>query len=245
MLSQFSRSELIFGKSSTEILKNSRVAVFGIGGVGSYIAEALARAGVGAIDIIDADRVNLTNINRQLIALHSTEGMLKTDVCEARIRDINPQCNVVKHDMFYLPECDFDFSVYDYVADAIDTVTGKIDIAVKCAAAGVRLISSMGTGNKTDPTAFKVADIYDTKVCPLARVMRSELKRRKVTSLKVVYSEETPHPQDREALEEYLAQSGDTVKNSIPGSNPFVPPVAGLIIASEIIKDLINKDDAI
>ena len=245
MLSQFSRSELIFGKSSTEILKNSRVAVFGIGGVGSYIAEALARAGVGAIDIIDADRVNLTNINRQLIALHSTDGMLKTDVCEARIRDINPQCNVVKHDMFYLPECDFDFSVYDYVADAIDTVTGKIDIAVKCAAAGVRLISSMGTGNKTDPTAFKVADIYDTKVCPLARVMRSELKRRKVTSLKVVYSEETPHPQDREALEEYLAQSGDTVKNSIPGSNPFVPPVAGLIIASEIIKDLINKDDAI
>ncbi|MBO5008437.1 MAG: tRNA threonylcarbamoyladenosine dehydratase [Clostridia bacterium] len=245
MLSQFSRSELIFGKSSTEILKNSRVAVFGIGGVGSYIAEALARAGVGAIDIIDADRVNLTNINRQLIALHSTEGMLKTDVCEARIRDINPQCNVVKHDMFYLPECDFDFSVYDYVADAIDTVTGKIDIAVKCAAAGVRLISSMGTGNKTDPTAFKVADIYDTKVCPLARVMRSELKKRKVTSLKVVYSEETPHPQDREALEEYLAQSGDTVKNSIPGSNPFVPPVAGLIIASEIIKDLINKDDAI
>lgn len=245
MLSQFSRSELIFGKSSTEILKNSRVAVFGIGGVGSYIAEALARAGVGAIDIIDADRVNLTNINRQLIALHSTEGMLKTDVCEERIRDINPQCNVVKHDMFYLPECDFDFSVYDYVADAIDTVTGKIDIAVKCAAAGVRLISSMGTGNKTDPTAFKVADIYDTKVCPLARVMRSELKKRKVTSLKVVYSEETPHPQDREALEEYLAQSGDTVKNSIPGSNPFVPPVAGLIIASEIIKDLINKDDAI
>ncbi len=245
MLSQFSRSELIFGKSSTEILKNSRVAVFGVGGVGSYIVEALARAGVGSIDVIDSDRVNITNINRQLVATHSTVGMLKTDVCEARIRDINPGCTVVKHDMFYLPECDFDFSVYDYVADAIDTVTGKIDIAVKCAAGGVRLISSMGTGNKTDPTGFKVADIYHTKVCPLARVMRSELKKRGVNSLKVVYSEETPRTQDSEALREYLANTSGEVKNSIPGSNPFVPPVAGFVIASEIIKDLINKDDAI
>lgn len=239
MLSQFSRSELIYGKEAVSKLNNSKVCLFGLGGVGGYTLEALARAGVGTIHIVDNDTVNVTNINRQLIALHSTVGKLKTDVWEERIKDINPGCNVIKHSCFYLPETedDFSFNDYDYVIDAIDTVTGKIDLAVKCHDAGVPLISSMGTGNKTDPTAFKVADIYSTKVCPLARVMRNELKKRNIPSLKVVYSEEPPKAQDAEALEEYR-RYGDSSANSVPGSNSFVPPVAGLIIASEVIKDL-------
>ena len=245
MLSQFSRSELIFGKNATNCLNSAKVAVFGLGGVGGYVVEALARAGLGNIDLIDDDCVNLTNINRQIIALHSTIGMKKTDAFEKRILDINPKCNVVKHDCFYLPETSgqFNFNDYDYVVDAIDTVTGKIDLAVKCNEMGVKIISSMGTGNKTDPTAFKVADIYSTGVCPLARVMRTELKKRGVAKLKVVYSEETPLPQDKEALEEYRLYQTDSKKNSVPGSNSFVPPVAGLIIASEVIKDLIKEVD--
>ena len=243
MLSQFSRTELVFGKDATLKLQNSRVALFGLGGVGGYVLEALARAGVGTLDIVDSDTINLTNINRQLIALHSTLGMLKTDAWENRIKDINPACRVIKHDCFYLPgnSSQFEFEKYDYVVDAIDTVTGKIELAVQCFNSGVDIISSMGTGNKTDPTAFKVADIYSTKVCPLARVMRNELKKRNIPGLKVVYSEEAPCVQDAAALKEYLENTPDGGKNSVPGSNPFVPPAAGLIIASEVIKDLIKR----
>ena len=242
MLSQFSRSELIFGKEFTNILKGTRVAVFGLGGVGSYVAEALARAGVGAIDVIDSDTVNLTNINRQLIALHSTLGQNKTDVCEKRIKDINPDCVVTKHNTFYLPENadDFDLSQYSYVIDAIDTVSAKIELAVRCSLLGVKIISSMGTGNKTDPFAFKISDIYKTNVCPLARVMRAELKKRNIAALKVVYSEETPVKPDEEALMEYRQKSPDG-KNSVPGSNSFVPACAGLLIASYVIKELTNN----
>ena len=243
MLNQFSRSELIFGKEATHTLSGSRVAVFGLGGVGGYVVEALARMGIGTLDIIDSDCVNVTNINRQIIALHSTVGQKKTDAFEKRIKDINPLCTVNKHDVFYLPEMagDFDFGVYDYVVDAVDTVSAKIDIAVRCTSLGVRVISSMGTGNKTDPTALKVADIYDTKVCPLARAMRSELKKRGVPALKVVYSEESPTEQDSEALLEYKENTPDFNGRAVPGSNAFVPPAAGLIIASEVIKDLIFR----
>lgn len=242
MLSEFSRSELIFGKEATEKLKNSKVALFGLGGVGGYVLEALARSGVGHIEIVDNDKVNLTNINRQIIAVHSALGMLKTDAWEKRIKDINPKCTVVKHDLFYLPdnEDNFDFKNFDYVIDAVDTMSAKIDLAVRCERENVPIISSMGTGNKIDPTLFKVADIYETKVCPLARVMRCELKKRGVSSLKVVYSEEKPKEQDRGALEEYFEYEGPDSKKSPPGSNAFVPAVAGLIIASEVIKDLIK-----
>ena len=240
-MNQFSRSELVFGKARQEKLKNARVILFGLGGVGGYTLEALARAGVGTIHIVDNDSVNVTNINRQLVALHSTCGKLKTDVWEERIKDINPQCQVTKHNTFYLPETadEFELENFDYVIDAIDTVTGKIDLAVRCSQLGINIISSMGTGNKTDPTAFKVADIYSTKVCPLARVMRNELKKRNVKSLKVVYSEEIPVTPDENALGEYMKEEG-TEKRTVPGSTSFVPPVAGLIIASEVIKDLIK-----
>ncbi len=240
-MNQFSRSELIFGATRQEKLKNANVILFGLGGVGGYTLEALARAGVGNIHIVDNDTVNITNINRQLAALHSTCGMLKTDVWEARVKDINPDCNITKHNTFYLPETadEFELEKFDYVIDAIDTVTGKIDLAVKCFELGVHIISSMGTGNKTDPTAFKVSDIYSTKVCPLARVMRNELKKRNVPSLKVVYSEEVPVMPDEKALEQYMKEEG-TVKRTVPGSTSFVPPVAGLIIAAEVIKDLMK-----
>ncbi len=237
MPNQFSRSELIFGNGATEVLSKVRIAVFGLGGVGGYVAEALARMGVGALDIVDNDTVNITNINRQIIALHSTVGQKKTDAFEKRILDINPNCTVTKHDMFYLPDKrgEMDFSVYDYVVDAVDTVSAKIDIAVRCHELGVRVISSMGTGNKLNPSLLKVADIYNTKVCPLARVMRYELKKRGIPSLKVVYSEETPCRHRGDA--EYSEASG----RAVPGSNPFVPPVAGLIIASEVIKDILSE----
>ena len=230
MLNQFSRSELIFGKRAAEVLSNARIAVFGLGGVGGYVVEALARMGVGALDIVDNDTINITNINRQIIALHSTLGQKKTDVFEKRILDINPNCTVTKHDMFYLPENaeDIDLSVYGYVVDAIDTVSAKIDIALRCASLGVPIISSMGTGNKKDPTMLKVSDIYSTKVCPLARVMRRELKKRDVPALKVVYSEEIPTIDGEERT---------------PGSTPFVPPACGLIIASEVIKDILSENE--
>lgn len=243
MLNQFSRSELIFGKHSTEVLANARIAVFGLGGVGGYVTEALARMGVGALDIVDNDTVNITNINRQIVALHSTVGQKKTDAFEKRILDINPNCIVTKYDMFYLPDTrdKIDFSVYDYVVDAVDTVSAKIDIAVRCHELGVGVISSMGTGNKRNPALLKVADIYTTKVCPLARVMRYELKKRNIPSLKVVYSEETPCTHSEDALKEYLENTSDCSGRAVPGSNPFVPPACGLLIASEVIKDILSE----
>ena len=241
----FSRTQLIFGEEAMEILANSHVAVFGVGGVGGYTVEALARSGVGAIDLIDDDKVCVTNINRQIIALGSTVGMYKVDAAEKRIHDINPECTVTCHKMFYMPETadKLDFSQYDYVVDAIDTVTGKIEIIMQAKAAGVPVISSMGAGNKVDPTAFEVADIYKTSVCPLARVMRYQLKRRGVKKLKVVYSKEQPIVPQGKAAED---GSGNTdmrtgaARRSTPGSNAFVPSVAGLIIGGEVIKDLIR-----
>ena len=232
MINQFSRTELLIGDDGVDKLKNSRVAVFGVGGVGGYVVEALARSGVGTIDIVDNDNVSLTNINRQIIALHSTVGRPKVDVMEERIKDISPSAVVNKHNCFFLPENsdNFDFRRYDYVVDAIDTVTGKIELAVKCKEFNVPLIASMGAGNKLDPTAFRVADIFKTKVDPLAKVMRNALKKRGIKKLKVVYSEEppmTPLPSDEE-----------TSKKVVPGSTAFVPSVAGLIIAGEVIKDI-------
>ena len=232
MINQFSRTELLIGDDGVDKLKNSRVAVFGVGGVGGYVVEALARSGVGTIDIVDNDNVSLTNINRQIIALHSTVGRPKVDVMEERIKDISPFAVVNKHNCFFLPENsdDFHFRRYDYVVDAIDTVTGKIELAVKCKEFNVPLIASMGAGNKLDPTAFRVADIFKTKVDPLAKVMRNALKKRGIKKLKVVYSEEppmTPLPSDEE-----------TSKKVVPGSTAFVPSVAGLIIAGEVIKDI-------
>ena len=240
MLEQFSRTALLFGDEAMEKLAASRVAVFGIGGVGGYVTEALARSGVGTLDIIDNDTVCLSNLNRQIIALHSTIGKYKTDAAEERIRDICPQTAVNKHTCFFLPENadDFDFSEYDYVVDAIDTVTGKIEIILRAQAAGTPVISAMGAGNKLDPTALRVADIYKTKVCPLARVMRRELKKRGVKKLKVVYSEE--ESVFSQANSE-LAGDEASSKRSIPGSNAFVPPAMGLVIAAEVVKDIIGK----
>lgn len=235
MSNRFLRTEMQFGKEKMEKLHNSRVAVFGIGGVGGYVVEALVRSGVGTIDIVDNDVVSLTNINRQIYALNSTVGQYKVDVAERRIKDINPDCVVFKHNVFFSPEtvCQFDFAAYDYVVDAIDTVAGKIALAECAAAANIPVISSMGAGNKLDPTAFRVADIYKTSVCPLAKVMRRELKKRNITSLKVVYSAEEP-------LTPIFADETDGTRRQTPSSNAFVPSVAGLIIAGEVIKDLIK-----
>lgn len=226
---------MLFGHSAMQRLAASRVAVFGIGGVGGYVVEALARSGVGALDLIDNDTVSLTNINRQIIATQSTVGLYKTDVAAQRVKEINPDCVVNTHNIFYLPEnADvLDFKQYDYVVDAIDTVAGKLAIIQKAHNCGVRVISCMGTGNKTDPTAFMVADINQTSVCPLARVMRRELKKRGIPALKVVYSREEPLKP--------LENSGEaSPKREIPASCAFVPSVAGLIIAGEVIKDLIK-----
>ncbi len=238
---RFSRSELIFGGAGLKRLSETRVAVFGLGGVGGYALEALARAGVGEIDIIDSDTVDITNINRQLIALTSTVGIKKTELFHKRIRDINPDCRVNVHDVFYLPERaeEFEFDKFDYVVDDIDTVTAKIDLALRCTDMGIPIISCMGTGNKLDPSALRVADIYQTSVCPLARVMRYELKKRAVASLKVVYSEEKPAVPDEEAVKKYMELNPDNKKN-VPASTSFVPPVAGMLIASEVIKDILE-----
>ena len=227
------RSEMLFGKENVEKLQNKRVIVFGIGGVGGYVCEALARTGVGYIDLVDNDTVSLSNINRQIIALHSTVGKSKTDVMKERIYDINPNIQVNVFNTFYTKENQdsFDFTKYDYVVDAIDTVSGKIALVECCNAAKTPIISSMGTGNKVDPCAFKVADIYKTSMCPLARVMRNELKKRGIKKLKVVYSEEIPITPD-----EVRGENGKVV----PASCAFIPPVAGLIIASEVIKDLMK-----
>ena len=236
MLKEFSRTQLLFGKEAMERLSKSRVAVFGIGGVGGYTVEALARSGVGAIDIIDNDKVCLTNINRQIIATHNTIGRYKVDVEAERIAQINPNCKVNVYKTFYMPQtqAEFDFTLYDYVVDAIDTVTGKLTIVENAKKCNTPVISSMGAGNKLDPTAFEVADIYKTSVCPLAKVMRRELKKRGINSLKVVYSkEETIKP-----IEDLEIDNQDSARREIPGSNAFVPSVVGLIIAGEVIKDL-------
>ncbi len=236
MLSQFSRTQLIFGKDAMDRLSRSRVAVFGIGGVGGYTVEALVRSGLGAIDIIDDDKVCLTNINRQIIATHKTVGLYKVDVMEERILDINPNVKVFKHRIFFTPETAdlFNFSEYDYIVDAIDTVTGKIELVMRANETHTPIISSMGAGNKVDPTKLKVTDIYKTSVDPLARVMRYELRKREIKRLRVVYSEEIPIiPEDPQETESEYTQ-----KRQVPGSNAFVPSAAGLIIAGEVIKDL-------
>lgn len=226
----FERTELMFGSEAMNRLKNSRVAVFGIGGVGGYTAEAIARSGIGAIDLIDNDTVSESNINRQIIALHSTLGQYKADVMQLRIADINPECRVTVHKLFFMPDTaeQIDFSVYDYVVDAIDTVTGKIEIIMRSRAVNVPVISSMGAGNKLDPTKFEITDVYKTSVCPLARVMRRELKSRGIESLKVLYS-----------TEQSFRPNNTGGGKPVPASNSFVPSVAGLIIAGEVIKDLI------
>ena len=230
---EMQRTEMLLGYDGVENLKNSKVAVFGVGGVGGYTAEALARSGVGSIDLYDSDRVSLSNINRQIAALHSTVGKYKADVIKERILDINGCAEVNAYKVFYLPENadDYPLDKYDYVVDAIDTVSAKIELICRCNKMGVPIISAMGAGNKLDPTAFKVADIYSTKMCPLAKVMRRELKSRDIKSLKVVYSEEKAKKPE--------IQLYDSENNKpVPGSVSFVPSVAGLIIAGEVIKDL-------
>lgn len=226
-----------------EKLKNSRVAVFGIGGVGGYVVEALARSGVGTLDLIDNDKVCLTNLNRQIIATHSTIGAYKVDVAKARVLDINPETVVNTYKTFFVPETAFDFNfyAYDYVVDAIDTVSGKIQLVIQADKAHTPIISSMGAGNKMDAAAFQVADIYKTSVCPLAKVMRRELKKRGIKELKVVYSQETPitPPDSAEVVDETM--ENDTAKKRVPGSNAFVPPAVGLIIAGEVVKDILKS----
>lgn len=248
MLNQFSRTELLLGKDGMERLANARVAVFGIGGVGGYVVEALARSGVGTLDLIDDDKVCLTNINRQIFATRKTVGKYKVDVAKERILDINPDAKVNIYKTFYLPDTaeQFDFSQYDYVVDAIDTVSGKLQLVEQAEASGTPIISSMGAGNKMDPTAFEVADIYKTSVCPLAKVMRRELKKRGIKKLKVVYSKEKPLvPIDDMAIScktNCICPPGTVRKctqcRQVPGSNAFVPSVVGLIIAGEVVKDL-------
>ena len=234
MADWFSRTELLFGADKMKILKNAKVAVFGVGGVGGFAVEALARAGVGNIDIIDNDTVSVTNINRQIIATQKTVGRKKVEVMKERILEINPEANVNAFDMFFLPETadNFNFKKYDYIIDVIDTVAGKIALVENAEKFGVKIISSMGAGNKINPEMFEITDIYKTSVCPLARVMRKELKARGIKRLKVVYSKEkalTPQKSDE-----------NTSKRQLPGSVSFAPSVAGLIIAGEVIKDLID-----
>lgn len=231
MEEQFSRTELLLGTEAIEKLKKARVAVFGVGGVGGFAVEALARAGIGTLDLIDKDDISVSNINRQIVALNSTVGRLKTDVAKERILDINPNATVNTYHTFYLPETagEFNFYQYDYVIDAIDTVTGKIQLIMEANRTGTPIISSMGAGNKLDATAFRVADIYKTNVCPLAKVMRRELKKRGIKKLKVVYSEEQPLKANAETNE---------MRKAVPGSISFVPSVVGLIVAGEVIKDI-------
>ena len=242
MPNQFSRTELLLGEEAMKKLQNSRVAIFGIGGVGGYTAEAFARSGVGAIDIIDNDTVCLTNLNRQIIATHSSIGKYKVDVAEARLLDINPDIKIKKYNIFYTPETksEFDFTKYDYVVDAIDTVVGKLSIIEEAKRANVPVISSMGAGNKLDPTKFEVADISKTSVCPLARVIRQELKKKRISKVKVVYSKEPPI---KPIVTDNNAENLSVKKHQIPGSTAFVPSVAGLIIAGEVIKDLIKNNN--
>lgn len=229
----FSRTELLLGEEALRKLNKSRIAVFGVGGVGGFAVEALARSGVGALDLIDKDTVDITNLNRQIIALHSTIGRDKVSVAAERVRDINPDCDVRMHKVFFLPETadEFDFTEYDYIVDAIDNVTGKLMLIEKAKAEGIPIISSMGAGNKLDPTGFEVADIYETSVCPLAKVIRKECSKRGIESLKVVYSKE-------KAIKP--ASGGEGKRGISPGSAAFVPSVVGLIIAGEVIKDIVK-----
>ena len=248
MLNQFSRTELIFGKEAMKKLGKSRVAVFGIGGVGGYAVEALIRSGIGEIDLIDDDKICLTNINRQVYATRKTVGQYKVDVAEQRILEINPIAVVRTYKTFYTPETasQFDFSEYDYIVDAIDTVTGKLELVLQAEKTNTPIISSMGAGNKLDPTAFEVADIYETSVCPLARVMRTELRKRGIQNLKVVYSKEQPltpiEDMSISCRTHCICPPGTarkcTQRRQVPGINAFVPSVVGLIIAGEVIKDL-------
>lgn len=242
MEDQFTRTRLLLGQEAMEKLHHSRVAVFGIGGVGGYVVEALARSGVGALDLIDKDTVSLSNLNRQIIATHSTIGQYKVDVAAARVLDINPDIRVRTSKVFFLPDTadQFDFLQFDYVVDAIDTVTGKLALIVRAKEAKVPLISSMGTGNKLDPTRFEVADLAKTTMCPLARIMRKECHKRGIDHVKVVYSkEEALVPMDDDGNP--AGASGDPGRRATPGSTAFVPSVAGLIIAGEVIKDLIRQ----
>ena len=252
MLTQFSRTELLLGKEAMEKLSNSRVAVFGIGGVGGYVCEALVRSGVGAFDLIDDDKVCLTNLNRQIIATRKTVGKYKAEVMKDRILEINPDAHIVIHKCFFLPENadEFPFHEYDYVVDAVDTVTAKIELVIKAQEKNVPIISCMGAGNKLDGSQFRVSDIYKTKMCPLAKVMRRELKKRGVRKLKVVYSEEKPiRPLDDMSVSCRTncicppgAKHKCTERRDIPGSVAFVPSVAGLIIAGEVVKDLCSEE---
>ena len=250
MLNQFSRTQLLLGTEAMEKLKRARVAVFGIGGVGGYVCEALVRSGVGAFDLVDDDKVCLTNLNRQIIATRKTVGKYKVEVMRERILEINPDCDVRVHQCFYLPETadQFNFSDYDYVVDAVDTVTAKVTLVLEAQKAGVPIISCMGAGNKLDASALEVADIYDTSVCPLAKVMRTECRKRKIKHLKVVYSKEpamTPIEDDSISCKNHCicppgTQRKCTVRRAVPGSNAFVPSVAGLIIGGEVVKDLVG-----
>lgn len=255
MQNQFSRTQLLLGKSAITTLTESRVAVFGIGGVGGYVAEVLARSGVGRLDLFDNDRVCITNINRQIYALISTIGKYKVDVAEERIHDINPRCTVIKHRMFYLPENadETDLSQYDYVVDCIDTVTAKIELIKRCYALHIPIISCMGAANKMNPTAFRVADINTTRMDPLAKIIRKKLRKLGIPRLKVVYSEEIPlKPLEEEtgnnevaAFPHSCSPENDAaeraVRRSIPASNAFVPAAAGLVAAGEVVKELINR----
>lgn len=237
MTDAFTRTRLLLGNEAMDVLARSRVILFGVGGVGGYVCEALARSGIGAIELVDNDTVSLTNLNRQIIALHSTLGQMKTEVAKARVLDINPACKVTVRNTFFLPETadQFDFTQYDYIVDAIDTVAGKLCLAEMAQKTGTPIISSMGTGNKLDPTRLEITDIYKTEVCPLARVMRYECRKRGIRKLKVLYSRETPLSPRQEEPADIPAG-----RRSVPGSTAFVPPAAGLIIASEVIKDLIG-----
>ncbi len=239
MTSQFSRTTRILGENTIKILSDKHIAIFGLGGVGGYVAEALVRSGIGKFDLIDHDKIDITNLNRQIIATHKTIGRDKAEVMRERMLDINPAAEITIHPCFFLPEnaADFDFQRYDYVVDAVDTVTAKIELVLRAREAGVPIISSMGTGNKRNPAMLEVADLYKTSVCPLARVMRRELKKRGVEELKVVYSrEESLKPKETESTEKDTSRD----ERAIPGSTAFVPPAAGLLIASEVVKDLIQ-----
>lgn len=238
MKKEFERTAMLLGEEALNVLSKKRVAVFGVGGVGGYVVEALARSGVGAIDLIDNDVVSVTNLNRQIIALKSTIGRPKTEVMQERIQQINPDCKVTCHNCFYLPETagEFPFYSYDYIVDAVDTVTAKIDLIMQAKRRDIPIISSMGTGNKLNPAMLEIGDIYETSVCPLARVMRKELKTRNIDSCKVVYSKEKPR-------KPVFGETADEGRRATPGSTAFVPASAGLLIASEVIKELVKWED--